>query len=146
MAQHHILYMTYIESHYPEINIKDLISAEFKFVGKGHFHHLSSRIFNDYLGKIEVNKEDDNHPLKYVFTIDHSLDDDDDDEDDDDEDDVPPPKGGYYIDTTDSEKDDEPPRKRNRTCNRNSDDSEEEEVDDNDNPQRYSPTSPSYCP
>jgi hypothetical protein len=32
MAQNHIFYMAYIESHYPEINIKDLVSADFQFV------------------------------------------------------------------------------------------------------------------
>jgi hypothetical protein len=32
LGQNHIFYMAYIESHYPEINIKDLVSADFQFV------------------------------------------------------------------------------------------------------------------
>jgi hypothetical protein len=125
MAQHHIFYMAYIESHYPEISIEDLNSAEFSFIGKGHFKDLDSRLFNDYLVTIVVNKEDNIHTLKYDFTI---MDAEDEDED--------------AVDDDDS--DDEPPHQRRR-LDRDSD-SEKEEADDTDNPLRYSPTSPSYCP
>jgi hypothetical protein len=131
MAQHHIFYMAYIESHYPEINIKDLSSAEFSFIGKGHFENLDSRLFNDYLGTIVFNKKDDIHNLKCYFTTTDAEDDDEDAVDDDDSDD-------------DQDEIAEPPLKRRR-LDRDSD-SEKEEVDDSDNPQRYSPTSPSYCP
>ena len=56
MAQNHIFYMTYIESHYPEINIKDLVSADFQFVSPGD-QRIYSRLFHTYLGKIIINKE-----------------------------------------------------------------------------------------
>ena len=133
------LRQAYVESHYAEINIKDLLSIDFQFVSRGD-QSFYSLIIHIYLNKITINKEDHMHPLQYSFAIDHETmfkwynDNDYSDDDDDDED--------------DNDEDDEPSRKRSRAWNRDSDDSEEEEVDDNDDndiAQRYSPTSPFYC-
>ena len=61
--QNHIFYIAYIESHYPEINIKDLLSDESNFISNGDQRLYSGHLFHICLGKIAINKEDDIHPL-----------------------------------------------------------------------------------
>ena len=70
--QIHIFYVASIGSHYPEINIKDLLISEFKLLSNCD-RRLYLRLFHNYMGKITINKKDDILPLQYSFAVDHDA-------------------------------------------------------------------------
>ena len=53
MAQNHIYYMAYIETHFPMLDIKDIRTSEFQFLGKDQWDSG----MNIYAGKITIKKD-----------------------------------------------------------------------------------------
>jgi hypothetical protein len=132
MAQLHIFYMAYIESMYPEINLQGLRQAEFKFISNGDKSLYPYR-FHRYDGMITIDPNSQPDVCKFTYDVDYETMDNwntlvvPDDSSDDSDGDTYGTIDSYYSSDSDS-------------------DIEQEEVDDDDKPQRYSPTSPSYCP
>jgi hypothetical protein len=132
MAQLHIFYMAYIESMHPEINLQDLRQAEFKFISNGDKSLYPYR-FHRYDGMITIDPNSQPDACKFTYVVDYETMDNwntlvvPDDSSDDSDGDTYGTIDSYYSSDSDS-------------------DIEQEEVDDDDKPQRYSPTSPSYCP
>ena len=132
MAQLHIFYMAYIESMYPEVNLQDLRQADFKFISNGD-KNLYPHRFHRYDGTITIDSNSQPDVCKFTYVVDFET----------------MANWNTLVEPEDSSEDEDGDTYHTIDTYYSSDsdsDLEQEEVDDDDKPQRYSPTSPSYCP